>query len=150
MNASDFLPAEFNVATWFVDRPVAEGRGAAPAFHCEDRVLTYADVQELANRTGNALRELGVEMARAETVGTDPEFVAAVRDLIAERAWGWPERAALGKLPANHDVCPLDCCPAPQRPAGAGRPAGPAAAGGRTAARGTDAISVLYEGIVCL
>lgn len=30
MNASDFLPAEFNVASWFVDRPVAEGRGAAP------------------------------------------------------------------------------------------------------------------------
>ena len=62
MNASDLLPAEFNVASWFVDRPVAEGRGAAPAFHCEDRVLTYADVQELADRTGNALRELGVEM----------------------------------------------------------------------------------------
>ena len=33
MNASDFLPAEFNVATWFVDRPVAEGKGAAPAPH---------------------------------------------------------------------------------------------------------------------
>ncbi len=62
MNASDFLPAEFNVASWFVDRPVAEGRGAAPAFHCADRVLTYADVRELADRTGNALRELGVEM----------------------------------------------------------------------------------------
>ena len=38
MNASDLLPAEFNVASWFVDRPVIEGRGAAPAFHCEDRV----------------------------------------------------------------------------------------------------------------
>ena len=61
MNASDFLPVEFNVASWFVDRPVAEGRGAAPAFHCEDRVLTYADLQELVDRTGNALRELGVE-----------------------------------------------------------------------------------------
>ena len=62
MNASDFLPAEFNVASWFVDRPVAEGRGRAPAFHCEDRVLTYADVQDLVNRSGNALRELGVEI----------------------------------------------------------------------------------------
>jgi benzoate-CoA ligase len=62
MNASDFLPSQFNVASWFVDRPVAEGRGAAPAFHCEDRLLSYADVQELANRTGHALRDLGVEM----------------------------------------------------------------------------------------
>src|SRR3989441_6733877 len=62
MNASDRLPAQFNVATWFVDRNVAEGRGAAPAFHYEDRVLTCGDVQDLANRTGNALRELGVQM----------------------------------------------------------------------------------------
>jgi ferrochelatase len=63
-------------------------------------------------------RELGVEMARAATVGTAPEFVAAVRELIAERAWELPDRVAIGCLPANHDVCPLDCCPAPQRPAG--------------------------------
>jgi ferrochelatase len=71
-------------------------------------------------------RELGVTMARAATVGTAPEFVAMVRDLIAERAFGLPDRAAIGRLPANHDVCPLDCCPAPVRPAGppaaAGRP----------------------------
>jgi len=36
MNASELLPAQFNVSTWFVDRNVAEGRGAAPAFHYED------------------------------------------------------------------------------------------------------------------
>jgi benzoate-CoA ligase len=61
MNAAETLPAEFNAATYFVDRHLAEGRGAAPAFHYEDRVLTYADLFELVNRTGNALRELGVE-----------------------------------------------------------------------------------------
>ena len=79
MNASDFLPVEFNVASWFVDRPVAEGRGRAPAFHCEDRVLTYADVQDLVNRTGNALRELGVEMEhRVLVLCLDtPEFLGA-------------------------------------------------------------------------
>jgi len=60
MNASEALPQEFNVATYFVDRNVVEGRGNRPAFLCEDRVLTYAEVQDLANRTGNALRELGV------------------------------------------------------------------------------------------
>src|SRR5262245_8438867 len=78
MNASDFLPAEFNVASWFVDRPVAEGRGTAPAFHCEDRVVTYGDVRELADRAGHALRELGVEMEqRVVAICLDaPEFLA--------------------------------------------------------------------------
>ena len=61
MNASELLPAQFNAATWFVDRNVAEGRGAVPAFRYEDRTLTYADVLELTNRTGNALLEIGVE-----------------------------------------------------------------------------------------
>jgi benzoate-CoA ligase family protein len=62
MIASEFLPPQFNVATWFVDRNVDEGRGASPAFHCDDRTLTYADVHDLANRTGNVLRELGIGM----------------------------------------------------------------------------------------
>jgi benzoate-CoA ligase len=77
MNASHVLPKEFNVATHFVDWNVAEGRGAAPAFLCEDRVLTYADVLDLANRTGNALRELGVEMEhRVLMICLDaPEFL---------------------------------------------------------------------------
>src|ERR1041385_2724752 len=67
MIASDTLPSEFNVASYFVDRNVTEGRGARPAFFCGDRVLTYADVQELANRAGNALAGLGV--AAEERVG---------------------------------------------------------------------------------
>jgi benzoate-CoA ligase len=77
MNASDTLPPEFNVATYFVDRNVAEGRGARPAFHYEDRVLTYGDVLDLANRTGNALRELGVGMEdRVLMLCLDaPEFI---------------------------------------------------------------------------
>ena len=51
MIASEFLPPQFNVATWFVDRNIDEGRGASPAFHCEGRTLTYADVQRhLADR----------------------------------------------------------------------------------------------------
>src|SRR5215831_15601717 len=77
LNASDLLPAEFNVASWFVDRPVLEGRAGAPAFHCEGRVLSYGDVRELADRTGNALRELGVEMEqRVVMICLDtPEFL---------------------------------------------------------------------------
>ena len=70
---------------------------------------------DLDTEAADLCRELGVEMVRAKTVGTDPEFIRAVRDLIAERAWNLPDRAAIGLLPANHDVCPLDCCPAPAR-----------------------------------
>jgi ferrochelatase len=78
---------------------------------------------DLDTEATDLCKELGVEMVRAATVGTAAPFVAMVRDLIAERAWSLPERAAIGVLPANHDVCPLDCCPAPQRPAGPpGRP----------------------------
>ena len=81
---------------------------------------------DLDTEAADLCQELGVQMARAATVGTAPEFVAMVRDLIAERALGLGERVAIGRLPANHDVCPLDCCPAPQRPPMPARPAAPA------------------------
>ncbi len=79
METWETLPAQFNVATWFVDRNVAEGRGARPAFHCADRVLTYADVLDLTNRTGNALRELGIAPEdRVLVLCLDaPEFLGA-------------------------------------------------------------------------
>src|SRR5262249_52014118 len=77
MNAWESLPAQFNAASWFVDRNVDEGRGKAPAFSYEDRVLSYGDVQPLANRAGNALLELGVGMEdRVVMICLDaPEFV---------------------------------------------------------------------------
>jgi ferrochelatase len=88
---------------------------------------------DLDTEATDLCKELGIDMVRAATVGTATPFVAMIRDLIAERAWGLPDRTAIGNLPANHDVCPLDCCPAPQRPTGsaggppAARPAAPPA-----------------------
>ena len=77
MRASEALPVRFNAAAHFVDRNVAEGRGASPAFLCEGQTLSYADLQALANRTGNALRSLGVETAdRVVMICLDgPEFL---------------------------------------------------------------------------
>ena len=77
MLASDLLPKTFNVAAHFVDRNLVEGRGEATAFYYEDRNLTYGDVADLANRTGNALLELGVGMDdRVLMICLDaPEFV---------------------------------------------------------------------------
>ena len=67
---------------------------------------------DLDTEAADLCRELGVEMVRAATVGTDPVFIGMIRDLIAERSGMLTDRVAIGQLPANHDVCPLDCCPA--------------------------------------
>lgn len=69
--------------------------------------------------------ELGLPVARAATVGADPRFAAAVRELVLERAaveQGLEtRRCALGSLGPSHDVCPAGCCPARSpRPAAAG------------------------------
>ncbi|MEV6683785.1 ferrochelatase [Streptomyces sp. NPDC051130] len=69
--------------------------------------------------------ELGLPVARSATVGADPRFAAAVRDLVLERAAAERgeavERCALGSLGPSHDLCAVGCCPArAPRPAAAG------------------------------
>ncbi|HEX5569606.1 MAG TPA: ferrochelatase [Streptomyces sp.] len=69
--------------------------------------------------------DLGLPVARSATVGADPRFAAAVRELVVERAaterGQCPERCALGALGPSHDVCPVGCCAArAPRPAAAG------------------------------
>jgi ferrochelatase len=69
--------------------------------------------------------ELGLPVRRSATVGADPRFAAAVRDLLLERAaterGKVVERCALGSLGPSHDLCPIGCCPArSERPAAAG------------------------------
>ena len=63
--------------------------------------------------------ELGMKLVRAATVGTHPKFVATIRQLILERIDPSQPKLAIGRYGPNHDVCPAECCPAPQR---AGRP----------------------------
>ena len=62
--------------------------------------------------------ELGIEMARAKSVGVHPDFIQMIRELILERTTG-TEKRAIGSMPANWDVCPKDCCTydPPKRPA---------------------------------
>jgi acyl-coenzyme A synthetase/AMP-(fatty) acid ligase len=54
------VPAVFNAATHFVDRNVAEGRGAKVAIECGDARMTYDEVLAGVNRCGQALRAIGV------------------------------------------------------------------------------------------
>ena len=72
------LPRELNLATWFVDRNVEEGRGDRVALISPAGKTTYGELARLVNRCGNLLRELGL---RAEermllALGDSVEFVA--------------------------------------------------------------------------
>jgi ferrochelatase len=58
---------------------------------------------------------LGLDARRAATPGDDARFVAAVRDLLLERAaverGQEVARAAVGSIGALWDRCPVGCCP---------------------------------------
>jgi benzoate-CoA ligase family protein len=74
----DDLPRELNLASWFVDRNVEEGRGERTALIGPGGPTTYAELARLVNCSGNLLRELGV---RAEervllVLADSVEFVA--------------------------------------------------------------------------
>jgi ferrochelatase len=71
---------------------------------------------DLDTEAAKLCSDLGLNLQRAATAGTHPKFVRMVRELVRERISESPERAAVGIYPANPDVCPVDCCPAPVRP----------------------------------
>lgn len=90
-----------------------------PIGFLSDHIEVLFDLDEEAMTT---CREVGIRMVRAATVGTHPDFVHMVSELIQERINHLPLRPAIGQYPASHDVCPVDCCPAPvlRRPFAAG------------------------------
>jgi len=90
----------------------------SPIGFLSDHMEVMYDLDDEALRFCN---EHGIRMVRAGTPGNHPQFIRMIRKLIQERLQGGP-RECIGQFQANHDVCPVDCCPAPVRPA-AGRPA---------------------------
>ena len=74
------LPERYNAAADLLDGNLEAGRGDRVAIRTTDGAsLTYAEVAAAANRAGNALRELGVEMESRVLLGLldGPEFAAA-------------------------------------------------------------------------
>jgi benzoate-CoA ligase len=72
------LPDTFNAASWFIDRNVAEGRGAKTAIECGDQRITYAQLLERVNRAGNLLREqfdVRIEERVVLLLVDGPEFI---------------------------------------------------------------------------
>src|SRR6059058_6162956 len=73
------LPDQFNAATAFLDRNLSEGRGNKTAIYYEGKTYTYAQIAELANRVGNGLLGLGIDLEQrvALLLLDSPEFAAA-------------------------------------------------------------------------
>jgi protoporphyrin/coproporphyrin ferrochelatase len=92
----------------------------APIGFVSDHLEVAYDLDTEALATA---QRLNMNPVRAATAGTHPAFVAMVRDLLLERAaverGESVARAAIGRLPVSHDVCPAGCCANPRgaRPA---------------------------------
>lgn len=73
------LPDVFNAAVAFLDRNLTEGRGAKTAVYYEGKTYSYAQIAELANRIGNGLLALGVDIEQriALLLLDSPHFAAA-------------------------------------------------------------------------
>ena len=71
---------DFNIAEYFLDARIQEGRGDRIALRTDSGDLAYREVQELANRFGNVLRDAGVEPEQRVIIALPdgPEYVAAL------------------------------------------------------------------------
>jgi ferrochelatase len=67
-------------------------------------------VYDLDTQASALCRQLGLNMARAATVGTHPSFIRMIRELIMERINSKTPRRSLGVNGPGADVCPPDCC----------------------------------------
>jgi ferrochelatase len=79
----------------------------APIGFVSDHIEVLFDLDTAA---ADVCRELGIAMQRAATVGTHPQFIEALCQLVLERLQPGHPRLALGSHGPSHDICPADCC----------------------------------------
>ena len=79
----------------------------APVGFISDHMEVLYDLDTEARQVSE---ETGLNMIRAATVGTHPEFVRMIRELILERLDPTVPRRSLGTFGPSPDVCPVDCC----------------------------------------
>lgn len=92
-----------------------EGFGAVvlvPLGFISDHIEVLWDLDTVALADG---RDLGLDVARTSTIGTDDRFLTVLTDLVAEYRGeaGFPSFRPQGPLPA----CPVNCCLPVARPA---------------------------------
>ncbi|WP_435769231.1 ferrochelatase [Nocardioides sp. SYSU DS0651] len=92
----------------------AEGAAAVvlvPVGFVSDHMEVVYDLDTEALATAE---RLGLPAVRSASSGTHPRFVAAIRELVLERAaterGETVDRPALGSLGPVHDCCPAGCC----------------------------------------
>jgi benzoate-CoA ligase family protein len=81
MDPHSFRPPErLNIASHFLDNRIREGRGERTALHTDLGTWSYAELQALANRYGNLLRQDGVSPEERVIIALPdgPHFVAAL------------------------------------------------------------------------
>src|SRR5207247_10151469 len=73
-------PEQFNIADYFLDARVREGKGQRPAVLTDTGTLTYREIQALANRFGHVFTESGVEPEQRVMIALPdgPGFVGAL------------------------------------------------------------------------
>ena len=83
------FPERFNMADYFLYHNLEEGRENKTCLYFKDQTYTYGEAARMSNRTGNALRELDVDIEdRVLIVLPDcPEFV-----------WTWFGAARIGAV----------------------------------------------------
>ena len=79
----------------------------APIGFISDHMEVIYDLDTEARRL---CESIGLNMVRAATVGTHPEFIQMIRELILERLEPGRERRFLGTGGPRPDVCAPDCC----------------------------------------
>lgn len=67
-------------------------------------------IYDLDTEARAAADEAGLNFVRAATVGTHPELIGMVRDLVQERLRDDSPPAVVGDMPPLPDVCADDCC----------------------------------------
>ncbi|MGN6302389.1 MAG: ferrochelatase [Angustibacter sp.] len=87
------------------------GAAVCPIGFVSDHLEVKYDLDTEAREVAD---EIGLPFARAATVGTDPQFVGALVDLLVERAAQArgedPQRPVLGARPPVRSTCPVGCC----------------------------------------
>src|SRR5438552_18899690 len=74
-------PEQFNIADYFLDARVQEGKGERPAVLTAGAAFTYREIEALANQVGHVLREAVVQPAQRVVIAlpAGPPFAAALR-----------------------------------------------------------------------
>ena len=54
------IPEKMNLATYYLDENLKQGRGKKVAVRYQDEKVTFSELCDLTNRLGNALKELAL------------------------------------------------------------------------------------------